>query len=346
MANTAQRVATKKSTIDRSLLILRQLFRFAEKLSPELAGRAAERLFFTPGRARAKPDPELFGTARRLAIEVDGRPVAAWRWGHGPTVLLLHGWSGWGGQMAAFVEPLLARGFSVVAIDAPGHGASGRRRSSAPQFAAAVRAVAARTGPLTGLVAHSLGAAGATLALTTGSAVGRLVLLAPAANPPAWIPPFAARLGLSERSIARLRAHSERRIGLSWDDLHVPTLLGRESTPLLVIHDRDDREVPWSDGAAIAAARVDAEFLTTTGLGHVRLLRDSGVVEAVADFLSRGANRCGGCGAPLGGPNSKSSPESSSELHCHRCRLEMDLFDPATRWIESAELAPRALSLS
>jgi len=24
--------------------------------------------------------------------------------------------------------------------------------------------------------------------------------------------------------------------------------------PLLVVHDRDDREVPWEDGAAIAAA--------------------------------------------------------------------------------------------
>jgi alpha-beta hydrolase superfamily lysophospholipase len=31
------------------------------------------------------------------------------------------GWGGRGAQLAAFVEPLLARGFSVVTLDAPAH---------------------------------------------------------------------------------------------------------------------------------------------------------------------------------------------------------------------------------
>jgi pimeloyl-ACP methyl ester carboxylesterase len=324
MANILRVKSPKKSTIDRTFDRIRLAFRPLDRLSPALAGDVAELLFFTPARSRRTAEPAVFTQARRLPIQVDGRPVAAWRWGHGPVVLLLHGWSGRGAQLAAFVTPLLAQGYSVVALDAPGHGASGRYRSSAPQFAAGVQAVAQAVGPLAGVIAHSLGAAGAALAMADGVAVDRLVLIAPAADPPAWLPPFAARLGLSAAAVTRLRARSERRIGRSWNDLHVPTLVAASATPLLVIHDRDDREVPWSDGAAIAAARPDAELLSTSGLGHVRLLQDAKVIDAAVEFLSRGANRCQGfgCGIPVPRP----------ATHCHRCQLELDLFEPATRW--------------
>ncbi|HEX6673981.1 MAG TPA: TetR family transcriptional regulator, partial [Actinomycetes bacterium] len=48
---------------------------------------------------------------------------------------------------------------------------------------------------------------------------------------------------------------------------------------------RDDRETSWSDGRAIAIAWPDARLLTTTGLGHRRVLRDPEVVTQVAGFL-------------------------------------------------------------
>lgn len=320
---SSKKAHPRKSTIDRVFFWLRLAFRPLAYLSPALAARAAERLFFMPARARVRADSGLPAGARRFNLVVEGRPLAAWRWGHGPTVLLLHGWSGWGAQLAAFVAPLRAAGFAVVMIDAPGHGASGRRRSSAPQFAAAVRAVVEANGPLAGLVAHSLGAAGATLAIADGAAVARLVLIAPAADPPAWLPPFAARLGLSSDVTARLRRVSERRIGRNWSDLHVPTRVAASDVPVLVIHDRDDREVPWSDGAAIAAARADTELMSTSGLGHSRLLKDPLVVVRTVEFLGRETARCAGCATPVRGEAS----------HCRRCQLEINLFDPATRWI-------------
>jgi len=58
----------------------------------------------------------------------------------------LHGWGGRSDQLAAFVPPLLAAGFSVVAPDAPGHGDSTGGASSVLAFADALEAVAARVG--------------------------------------------------------------------------------------------------------------------------------------------------------------------------------------------------------
>src|SRR2546427_4662875 len=47
--------------------------------------------------------------ARRTIVQVGGSPVSVWTWGHGPVVLLVHGWGGRGAQLARFVEPLVDR---------------------------------------------------------------------------------------------------------------------------------------------------------------------------------------------------------------------------------------------
>jgi pimeloyl-ACP methyl ester carboxylesterase len=58
------------------------------------------------------------------------------------------------------------------------------------------------------------------------------------------------------------------------------------TTPLLVVHDQGDREVPWRVGVDIAAAWPGAELHSTNELGHYRVLRDPGVVARVLGFLS------------------------------------------------------------
>ncbi len=59
--------------------------------------------------------------------------------------------------------------------------------------------------------------------------------------------------------------------------------------PTLVIHDRDDKEVRWEDGAAIAGAWPGAQLATTSGLGHRRILQDPVVIRRIADFIRPGA---------------------------------------------------------
>lgn len=58
------------------------------------------------------------------------------------------------------------------------------------------------------------------------------------------------------------------------------------TTPLLVIHDRGDAEIPWQDGRVIAQAWRGAETLMTDGLGHRRVLRDPDVVAAAVAFVA------------------------------------------------------------
>jgi pimeloyl-ACP methyl ester carboxylesterase len=203
-------------------------------------------------------------------------------------------------------------------FDAPGHGRSGWGRSSAVDFARALRAVASEVGPVRGVVAHSLGAAAAALALRDGLRVERVALLGPAADPPVWFGRFANALGIPLAVAQRARARSERRLGLRWDAFHVPTMASSFSAAALIVHDRDDDEVPAGDGAAIAAAWHGARLVETAGLGHFRLLRDAAVIDEVASFLSAGGAACA-CGVAVEGA-------------CESCRIEHELFDREARW--------------
>jgi len=323
MSQAPRRRSVTNSTNVR-VLALRRGLSLLRKVSPSLTAIVAERLFFTPPPARKSQGLALLRDAEAIRLHVDGRWVAAWRWGRGPAIGLLHGWGGRAAQLSSFVEPLLARGFAVAALDAPGHGRSGRGLSSAPQFARALRALADSVGGLHGLVTHSLGAAAAALAMRDGLRVARVVMLGAAADPPLWVRSFAERLGLPEHVVDELRARSERRIGMPWRELHLPTLAASCQASLLVVHDRDDAEVPVADASAIVAASPQATLLETSGLGHNRLLRDPEVIARSVDFLTVGVATACACGRP-----------AVDGRHCEYCRVEQELFDRELRWAAS-----------
>ena len=267
---------------------IRGLLNGLSRVSPGTAAGVATVLFRTPpGRRRSDLPSSAFASGQRVDFKVDGRRLAVWRWGKGPTALLVHGWGSRGARLGDFVAPLIRAGFSVVAFDAPGHGVSAGRLSSLPQFIAAIRAIGDRLGPLHAVVAHSMGGAATTLAMARGLDVKRAVFLAPAADPAGYSERFASVLGLSDDVVSRMKRGLERRFGLLWKEFDVLAAAKTLDAPLLVIHDSEDRDVPVADGAAIAAAWPGARLVTTKGLGHRRIVHDPAVVERAVAFLSQ-----------------------------------------------------------
>jgi pimeloyl-ACP methyl ester carboxylesterase len=284
---SATRLATvQKSTIVRSFALL-------ERIAPAAGARWAEALWFRVPRPRGHRD-RLVEPGRPFRVQVDGATVAGEVWGDPPaeTVYLMHGWGGRREQLDGFVEPLTGAGFRVVAFDAPSHGASdpgpeGPGRSNVLELAGALAAVVADKGPAHAVVAHSLGAMAAAYALDHGLDAGRLAFVAPMADPLPYTRVFAGRLGFGERTRERLVPRLERRVGTSLSDFDVPAMARRVATPpLLLVHDRLDTETAWSDSAAIAQSWPDARLVSTTGLGHYRILRDPAVVAEVAGFVT------------------------------------------------------------
>lgn len=318
--------APNNSTIVRvSERLLRAALGVLETAAPAGAAWLAERVFFTPPRPRASARIEGFLSAwQPFDVRVGTRRVAAWRLGHGPAVLLVHGWGGRGGQLGAFAAPLLERGLSVVTFDGPGHGASAGRRSSLVEMARALTVVAERSAPVHAVIAHSLGAAATALALADGLDARCVALIGAPADPRDWTRRFAERFGVSEEVIERMRARAETRLGRRWAELDVVALAPRLTVPALVVHDQDDAEVSWNEGAAVADAWPGARLLTTSGLGHRRILRDATVVQGVVEFVAEGI--------ATGGAASVACPTcASSGGVCDICAFGTELFDRAAR---------------
>jgi pimeloyl-ACP methyl ester carboxylesterase len=288
----ADYIAMEKSTIVRSsghrlLPFVRASHRALSLLAPALAARRAERRFLTPPRRR-RPRAEiaLLATARARPLSVGSRRVETWMWGSGPTVLLVHGWGGRGAQLGRYIAPFVARGFSVLTFDAPGHGASDAGEVTLVEMSEALRAVAASRSPLAGIVAHSVGATVATRALYDNLDVGSVVLIGPAADLTGPAARFTETLGFSRAIRERMQRRIEERIGRPWAAFDVTALAPALVTPALVIHDRGDAEVPWQHGRVIARAWRGAELLLTDGLGHRGTLHDPDVIATVVAFVA------------------------------------------------------------
>src|SRR3954469_13428708 len=265
-------------------------------LFPDLAWAWAERLFLTPPRtADAAASALDLIDARSGYIVHKGRHIMTWRWGapDAPAVLLAHGWGGHAAQMRAFVFPLLAAGYRVIAFDQPAHGLSEGRLTGLPDFAEAIAAVARYYGGVTAVVGHSLGGTALALALSQyrdlSSRVKRAVLINAPSDMRGFLRRFARLLKLPERVRRRMQEAIEERYGVRWTELEPPHLVARLGARALVIHDRGDREVPVVQGEAMAAAWRGARLLRTEGLGHVGILSDEHVGRAMADFLSGGS---------------------------------------------------------
>jgi pimeloyl-ACP methyl ester carboxylesterase len=296
--STVQKSTIVRSAIKPTPVSVRAGFGLLELLAPALGARWAERLWFAvPGRPPALGAYRipLPGGERYEVSLTGGRAwpirVVGESWGEGPVVYLMHGWGGHRGQLSAFVGPLIDAGFRVVAFDAPGHGESapgrhGPGQSSFLEFEAALAAVVRRHGPAHAVVAHSGGAPAAVVAVRRGLPVERLVFVAPMGNPESHLESFARQLGFGHRTRERLVRRIVDRVGVPMSHFDIAAWAsGMATTPLLVVHDRDDVEVGWPHGAAIAEAWPGARLLSTSGLGHRRILRAPQVVAEVMSFV-------------------------------------------------------------
>jgi pimeloyl-ACP methyl ester carboxylesterase len=286
-----------------TLKATRLAFSSLGSVMPEPMAALAERMYFTARRHRL-PDREraILEEGLPFTVHTEHGPVAAWRWepllpwerADRGTVLLVHGWEGRAAQLAAsLVGPLLDRGFTVVGADAPGHGRSRGDAVDLPAYTEIVGDLARHVRDEAGsdvkaVVAHSFGSAASTLALEAELLphVDAAVLVAPPCSLDRYADTFARTLGLTRATEAIFRGRLEQRFGKEW---WIKYALDRRAQAIdahaLIVHDTEDAETPFSEGAQLARGWAGSTLMATTGLGHRRILRDDAVVGRVVSFI-------------------------------------------------------------
>jgi pimeloyl-ACP methyl ester carboxylesterase len=273
--------------------------RITGRFSRRIGGWFAARLWFTPWkaplseRAVAREAAWLEGT-EQLRIPFQGGELTGFVAGVGPTVVLVHGWGERASTMGAFVAPLVDAGYRVAAIDLPGHGGSKGTETHLLAQAEAIAATANGLGGVDTVIAHSMGAMGAMLAIEQGLRPRRVALLAPAVRAAHALGKFKVLFALRDRAADGLRAHIERHFGADiWERLSSDRIAQGLDIPALIVHDDEDPQIDAADGALLARAWNGARFVSTQGLGHVKVVRDAETIDRVVDFIAERTLRLG-----------------------------------------------------
>lgn len=288
--------ATKKQ-IPKPPTILRWLrlsFRLQTMISTRWAARRAYRFWFMSPRYNTPPrEQQWLDHAEKIQMPHPHGPIALYQWGAGEqTILLLHGWSGRGSQMGAFARPLVEAGYRVIAIDAPGHGQSPGKSTTVFKISEVLAAVANNYGPIKAVIGHSFGAF--VLAYTlkhSDMKIDRAVCISTPARAEFLLDSFCDTLQLNTHVRQKFLDYFKRDFGDDiWHRMDIEKNVADLQQPCLIVHDRDDYDVPCELSEKLARTWPGAELFLTSNLGHRRVLRNRKIIQRVVEFIKRPAS--------------------------------------------------------
>ena len=200
-------------------------------------------------------------------------------------ILLVHGWSGRGTQLFKIADALLENGFSVVSFDAPAHGKSAGKSTIMSEFIESVLEIDKRYGPFEIAIGHSLGGMSVLNALKNGLAVKKAVVIGSGDIVQDILDDFIFKLKLKPEISIRLRNYFESKYQAKMDDFSAYKAAKEIEIPVLVIHDKNDPEVPVKAGIHIHENLKNGTLFLTEGLGHRKLLGNQAVIKKIIEFI-------------------------------------------------------------
>ncbi|HUQ96477.1 MAG TPA: alpha/beta hydrolase family protein [Chitinophagaceae bacterium] len=273
-----------------ALMFIRTKFKLLSLISKRKAAVAAFHLFCTPQHRNKKELPPIFVKAERLQFSFLQYTVQGYRWntGAGKKALILHGFESSVVNFDRYVNPLLKKGYEVLAFDAPAHGRSSGTRFNALLYKELIQTIYKNHGPIQSFISHSLGGLALSLALEdmVHDETTKAVFIAPATETITAVDMFFDFVKLDKG----LRPYFDNVIvensGHEPGWFSVARAIKGVKATILWAHDKDDTMTPYADIQNVMNAHYpNITFFITKGLGHRRIYRDSAVAKKVIDFL-------------------------------------------------------------
>ncbi len=258
-----------------------------EKIHPYFATKLALRLFFTPLKFPV-PAREIAvrEKARKEALMANGKPFTSFEWtGSGPKILLCHGWSGRGSQFFELIERLLEKEYHVVTFDAPGHGENEHHQASLHDYLESIAICTEKFGPFAAAIGHSLGGQAISNSFASSQPPIPLILIAAPASIRNTTVSFCNVIGAGNEVYKRIISSIEKTYDVNVDEFSAKHLLQLNNPPGLIIQDKEDLDVPYSNAIELHQSWKNAELISTSKLGHRRVLSDPTVLERIMLYL-------------------------------------------------------------
>ena len=261
---------------------------FLSSISTRAVTLFAAKLFTTPIKHKVpKRELAMDSTSKQQLIPIPAinKSIMVYEYGNSTKkVLLVHGWSGRGTQLFKIADTLLKEGYATISFDAPAHGKSPGNSTIMIEFIASIFELERQFGPFEIAIGHSLGGMAVLNAAKSGLEVQKIAVIGSGDIVQDILDNFISRLQLKPIISQKLRNYFETKYGEAMDNYSAYKAASTLEIPVLVIHDKNDLEVPVEAGMHIYQHVKNGDLMLTEGLGHRKILGDALVIKKVIEF--------------------------------------------------------------
>jgi len=279
----------KSSNTNQVPKIIVLIGRFLYRISPILAEKFARKLFITPIKHKIpKREFQMEATSQQTKLFVPSikKEIVVYAYGNSSKkILLVHGWSGRGTQLVKIADAFIEKEYSIISFDAPAHGKSGTKTTLMLEFIESILEVEKAYGPFEYAVGHSLGGMSILNAIKKGLHVKKAVVIGSGNSVINIVNTFIEKIGLPNDVAVLMKNNFEKKYHFEMESFSAYVAAKEVKIPVLVIHDKDDKDIPVSEAYHLAEHLTDKEILITNSLGHRKILGDSKVIHKIVEFL-------------------------------------------------------------
>ena len=240
-------------------------------ISPKYASKKALDLFATPRKGNITEDQiPLLESAFLEETKYENFHIMTYRWlGKGPTILLAHGWESNTTRWDFLIKALKVKNYNVVSLDAPAHGNSGSKQFNAVLYSEFINVVANKFKPEI-IIGHSVGGMASVFfqqkyQLKT---LKKLVLLGAPAHFVGVFKRYTDMLSYNSKIIQGLNQLVLDRFNRTPDYFSAAKFSEEIRAKGLIIHDTEDKIIPYEDALLFKQHYTNSELHSTTGYGH------------------------------------------------------------------------------
>jgi len=247
-----------------------------QKLMPNVALSLSKKTILRPVKRIAVWPPQV----HKLNYLTRHGEVKVYKYGQGPVIWLVHGWSGSGYQFWPVMEKLANKGFCTVTFDLPAHGNSAGNYSSLPLMIQAFEDLTKQLPPTDFVITHSMGASVVANSHWFDTYHHGLMVISPILETYKLLQQSVRKAGLNDTLFKQMIKESFKENKMFIPDLDALIPLVKFTGCLKIIHDLDDKFAPLTTSKKLAGLS-GAELYITTNLGHGEILNSQQVVDLI-----------------------------------------------------------------
>jgi len=260
-------------------------------LSNKWATKLAMKLFITPFKfplPKREIHMDTFSVKYPLELPKAKKDILVYENGNGTKkALLIHGWNGRGTQLFSIAKELTQSGYTVISFDAPGHGKASKNTSVMTEFMEAAFVLERKYDGFDIVIGHSLGGMTAINVLSRGFQARKAVIIGSGDIIQDIMDDFIKRIGLKPKIGIKLKELFEKTYNENIDNYTISNQIQKVKIPVLIIHDRNDLDVPYTAAEHIYSKAPNAELYLTEKLGHRKILGNGNVLQKIKEFIEK-----------------------------------------------------------